>query len=151
MISFFTDGSSLTNPGLAGGAVAVVKDGQLIHYIGIPIKHGTNNVAELTAAIRALKLASTYHKQYPEDRLVLVADSNYVLNGIPKCHIWMLPEEQRPNATLWQECYTALLNVGAKMTLKWVHGHRGYPTNEFCDKLAKKAATSQEVIEWIKT
>jgi ribonuclease HI len=151
MICLFTDGSSLTNPGKAGSGVAVVYNGILIYYIGIPIEHGTNNVAELTAAIYALKLAKAYHEQLPDERIVLVADSNYVLKGIPKCDIWMLPEEERPNRELWEQCYEALLGVGTRVVLKWVHGHRGYPTNELCDKLAKAAAQSQEVIEWTRT
>lgn len=148
MICIFTDGSSLTNPGKAGGAISVVRDGLQIYYKGIPIAHGTNNVAELTAAIEALRAARICHEKWPDERIVLVADSNYVLNGIPKCDIWMLPEEERPNADLWRLCYDALSKVGTRIVLKWVHGHRGYPNNEFCDKLAKKAATSQEVIEW---
>lgn len=150
MICIFTDGSSLTNPGKAGGAISVTKDGYQIHYKGIPIVHGTNNVAELTAAIEALRVARICHNKWPEERIVIVADSNYVLNGIPKCDIWRLPEEGRPNAWLWEACYDALRNVGTKVTLKWVHGHRGYPNNEFCDKLARKAAQEQEVIEWTK-
>lgn len=148
MICIFTDGSSLTNPGKAGGAVSVTKDGKQIYYKGIPIAHGTNNVAELTAAIEALRVARICHQKWPDERIVLVADSNYVLNGITKCDIWRDPEERRPNAELWGQCYEALCQVGIRIILKWVHGHRGYPNNEFCDKLARKAATEQEVIEW---
>lgn len=55
MLTIFTDGASLGNPGPMGIGVAIYRDGfrveELSEYIGI----GTNNIAEYTAVIRALE------------------------------------------------------------------------------------------------
>lgn len=57
MLVIFTDGCSLGNPGPMGIGVVVYRDGLRIEELSEYIGHGTNNVAEYNAVIRALETA----------------------------------------------------------------------------------------------
>lgn len=146
MIIAYTDGSCLSNPGLAGAAVTICIDKYRVLKHAIPIQQGTNNIAELSAVIAALTHLKEYHDLYPDKKLVLVSDSSYVLNGIRKCDYWRLPEENRVNRELWAQCYDALTAIGSTVYLYWVKGHKGFPNNEYCDQAAKVAAKTQKEV-----
>jgi len=147
MIVLFTDGSALGTPGAAGWAYVAVRDNVMLRYKAGCIECGTNNQGELMAVIGALLEAAKLHKQYPDDRIVLVSDSMYVLGGIPQSDDWGF-DKHRKNYDLWRKTYYALRAVGTYVTLKWVRGHDGNPNNELCDKLARRAARNQEDYEW---
>ena len=56
-LDIFTDGACSGNPGPAGIGVVIKCDGKVIKEISQPIGNGTNNIAEYTALIYALKEA----------------------------------------------------------------------------------------------
>ena len=56
MLTIFTDGCCLGNPGPMGIGVVIYRDGIRVEELDEYIGNGTNNVAEYTAVIRALEI-----------------------------------------------------------------------------------------------
>ncbi len=136
----YTDGACApSNPGPAGwGAVVIAPDGftETDHY-GY-IGHGTNQIAELTAALEGLS-------RVPAGAAVeLVSDSQYVLKGLSE---WRAGWERKgfrnskgepvANLALWKQLYAVA--DARRVTTRWVRGYNGDPHNERADALANKA------------
>ncbi len=136
----YSDGACApSNPGPAGwGLVLIAPDGQgeSDHY-GF-IGPGTNQIAELTAAIEGLALVPRGEK------VELVSDSQYVLKGLSE---WRAGWERRgfrnakgepvANLGLWKRLFS---EADARVvSTRWVRGHNGDPYNERADALANKA------------
>ncbi len=138
MITIYTDGSCLTNPG-NGGWAAIINDEKKIRKISGSEKNTTNNRMELLAPINALK----YMK--PGVEIKIYTDSQYVKNGITEwINTWLAnnwktsKKEDVKNKDLWIELYN--LNKSLNVQWNWVKAHDGNPMNEEVDLLAKKAA-----------
>jgi ribonuclease HI len=126
-IIIYTDGACTGNPGPMGLGV-VVLDGrerqELSEYLGI----GTNNIAELTAIVRALEVAP------PERTVILHSDSAYALGLLGKG--WKakanqeLVEKMRAQARRFKD-----------LRLVKVAGHAGVSENERADQLARDAVS----------
>ena len=136
----YTDGACApSNPGPAGWGVVVLPPGG--HPIGSHygfIGPGTNQIAELTAAIEGLT-------RVPEGALVeLVSDSQYVLKGLSE---WRAGWERKgfrnaagqpvANLALWKRLFA--LADARKVKTRWVRGHNGDFYNERADALANTA------------
>ena len=136
----YTDGACApSNPGPAGwGAVVIAPDGKTEsdHY-GF-IGQGTNQIAELTAALEGLS-------RVPAGAEVeLVSDSQYVLKGLTE---WRAGWERRgfrnskgepvANLALWKRLYAVA--DAREVTVRWVRGHNGDRCNEKADALANKS------------
>ncbi len=138
MITIYTDGSCLTNPG-NGGWAAIIKDEKEIRKISGNEKNTTNNRMELLAPINALK------DMEPGVEINIFTDSQYVKNGITEwINTWLSnnwktsKKEDVKNKDLWIELYN--LNKSLNVQWNWVKAHDGNPMNEEVDLLAKKAA-----------
>ena len=99
---------------------------------------GTNQIAELTAAIEGLA-------RVPAGAAVqLVSDSQYVLKGLTE---WRAGWERKgwrnskgepvANLGLWKKLFA--LADARRVTVRWVKGHNGDRCNEKADALANKA------------
>ncbi|WP_212630389.1 ribonuclease H [Pseudomonas sp. KB-10] len=145
----FTDGSCLNNGTIiarAGWGVVIRNaEGVTIEAAG-PLNdghHPTNQRAELTAAIEALKIIK---KPAVVD---LYTDSKYVVLGINewlpgwKSRGWR-KSDKKPveNDDLWQVIDTLLGQFN--VTAHWIKGHSGHVENERVDALAAKAAEFQK-------
>ncbi len=137
VIQIWCDGSCAPNPGPGGWGAIVEQDGRRVELSGAH-PDCTNNIMEMTAAIRALE-------QTPEGADVFITtDSRYVMDGITK---WIAgwkrkgwrKADKKPvlNQGLWMELDG--LNAKRKVTWDWVRGHSGHPENERCDELANQA------------
>ena len=73
MIDIYTDGASKGNPGPSGIGIVFLIDNQTKEY-GEFIGHGTNNIAELTAVLRALQLINDKNND-----IKIHTDSEYVI------------------------------------------------------------------------
>ncbi len=82
LLEIYTDGASRGNPGPAAISFVFVKDEQIIHQHKEYIGETTNNVAEYTAIILALKKA----KSFTRWSIVLYSDSQLVINQINKIY-----------------------------------------------------------------
>jgi ribonuclease HI len=138
MIEIYTDGSGTTSDKPCGWAFVIVKDGIKIHEQNGSLPKGTNNVAELTAAVKGLAYAVLNHNG--ED-IVLVSDSQLVLNyangnyRIKAIHL----------VNLYRNLRKLYDHLGAEG--RWVKGHSGDEYNELCDKLAKSAREAESEIQ----
>jgi ribonuclease HI len=136
----YTDGACApSNPGPSGwGAVLLPPDGQgCTEHYGF-IGPGTNQIAELTAAIEGLT-------RVPAGAAVeLVSDSQYVLKGLSE---WRAGWERRgfknskgevvANLALWKKLFAVA--DARQVTTRWVRGHNGDVQNERADALANLA------------
>ena len=138
MITIYTDGSCLRNPG-NGGWAAIINDEKEIRKISGSEKNTTNNRMELMAPINALKSISS------DNEINVYTDSKYVKLGITEwINTWVKnnwqtsKKENVKNKDLWIELYN--LNKSLNVKWNWVKAHAGDPLNEEVDLLAKKAA-----------
>ena len=132
----YTDGACApSNPGPCAWACLIFgPDGTKTEHKGY-IGHGTNQIAELTAAVEALT-------RIPAGSWVeLVADSQYVLKGLTE---WRAGWERRnyrnskgdpvANLDLWKKLFA--IADKRTVTTRWVKGHAGDEHNERADELA---------------
>ena len=140
MITIYTDGSCLNNPG-NGGWAAIISINDEVKKISGSVKDTTNNKMELMAPIKALQ--EIKEKQPIE----IYTDSQYVRLGITDwIHKWIKnnwqnsKKEPVKNKELWIQLYD--LNKSHKIKWIWVKAHSGNILNEEVDLLAKQAAES---------
>lgn len=121
----YADGACSGNPGPAGLGV-VLLDGarrvEISEYLG----NATNNVAELTAVLRALGEVVD-----PACPLVIKTDSQYTIGVLQKG--W----KAKANVDLIDELKEALRARPAR--IQYVPGHSGVLLNERADELAREA------------
>ena len=127
-----------TNPGpCAWGAVIESPHGERTEHFGFIQSMGTNNIAELTAAIESLC-------RIPAGKaVVLCSDSQYTLKGLGEWLPGWIRKGWRTasgspvlNKELWQVLHKEY--SARKVTLEWVRGHNGHPENELADRLANR-------------
>ena len=127
MISIYTDGACLGNPG-PGGWAAVIDDGEDTKQISGHEEDTTNNRMEILAAIRGLEATSV------QANVTIYSDSQYLVNTMTRG--W----ERKANKDLWAMLDTAVESRQVKW--EWVRGHSGNPGNEEADRLATGMAGS---------
>ena len=140
MITIYTDGSCLNNPG-NGGWAAIININDEIKKISGSVKDTTNNKMELMAPIKALQ--EIKEKQPIE----IYTDSQYVRLGITDwVHKWIKnnwqtsKKEPVKNKELWVQLYELTGSFDVKWI--WVKAHAGNILNEEVDLMAKQAAES---------
>lgn len=126
----YADGACSGNPGPAGlGIVIVGPDGKIaegFEYLGI----GTNNIAELTAILRAAEIV-------PDERAAVVhTDSQYSIGVLTKG--WKAKANQELVASVKDA-----LGRRRGWRLVYVPGHAGVPLNERADELAREAVRTR--------
>jgi ribonuclease HI len=126
----YADGACSGNPGPAGLGVVLV-DGdrrvEISEYLGV----GTNNIAELTAVLRALA-------EPPVDRpMVIHTDSQYTIGVVQKG--WKAKANQALVAEL-----RAAVAARSNARLEYVPGHAGVILNERADALAREAVHNRK-------
>ena len=138
MISVYTDGSCLGNPGNGGWAFLIVGDKNICYRTGFEL-NTTNNKMELVAVIKALE----FLKEFTD--ISINTDSNYVKQGITtwiincKKNNWKTSKKQPvKNKELWERLDK--LNLSKNINWSWVKAHNIDEFNNQVDTLARKAA-----------
>lgn len=126
----YTDGACSGNPGPAGAGFVVIVPGGKMHegfeYLG----EATNNIAELTAVLRAVEAMP------PNATGITVhTDSQYSIGVLQKG--W----KAKANQALVAKIKEVVKARGAR--LHYVRGHDGDPLNERADELARLAITTR--------
>jgi ribonuclease HI len=145
MITIYTDGSSIGNPGPGGwGAIVWYPEGR-VKELGGREDHSTNNRMELTSAIEALE-----HVFSAGQLVTVFTDSSYLVNGITKwVHGWQKngwitgAKEPVLNKELWEELFALTRKV--KTEWKYAPGHAGVPGNERVDAIAQGYARGENI------
>jgi ribonuclease HI len=136
MVTVYTDGSSLGNPGPGGYGIILVS-GPHRKELSQGFRKTTNNRMELMSVIAALEALKKEGEQ-----VVIFSDSKYVVDSVDKGWVfgWAKKNFQgKKNADLWKR----FLDIYKKHQVKfrWVKGHNNHPQNERCDELAVEAAS----------
>lgn len=128
--TIYADGACSGNPGPAGlGIVLVSPTGEVnegFEYLGV----GTNNIAELTAILRAAEALPR------SASAVLHTDSQYSIGVLTKG--WKAKANQELVATVKQA-----LVARPTWRIVYVPGHAGVPLNERADELAREAVRTR--------
>jgi ribonuclease HI len=126
----YADGACSGNPGPAGLGVVLI-DGarrvEISEYLG----EGTNNIAELTAVLRAIEEVDD-----PGRTLVIRTDSQYTIGVLQKG--W----KAKANVDLIEELRDTL--KGRSVQIQYVPGHSGVLLNERADALAREAVVNRK-------
>lgn len=144
MITIYTDGSSLGNPGPGGyGVVMMAKvNGKAYRKeLSEGFRKTTNNRMELLAVIKGLQ---TLKKE--GTRVTVYSDSKYVVDAVEKGWIWNWQKKgfkDKANVDLWKTFIPVY--KAHQVSFKWVKGHAGIPENERCDELAVDAAHGKDL------
>lgn len=126
----YADGACSGNPGPAGLGVVVIDGGRRVEiseYLG----EATNNIAELTAVLRALAEVGA------DQAMTIHTDSQYTIGVVQKG--W----KAKANTALVAELRAALASRPS-VRLAYVPGHAGVILNERADALAREAVTSRK-------
>ncbi len=135
MISIYTDGSSLGNPG-PGGYGIVLLSGNLRKELSEGFRLTTNNRMELLGVVIALEALKK-----DAATVTVYSDSKYVVDAVEKNWVFAWEKKnfkEKKNPDLWKR----FLNIYRKHHVKlvWVKGHATNEENNQCDKLAVAAA-----------
>lgn len=142
MITIYTDGSALGNPG-PGGYGIVLMAGQHFKEVSQGYRHTTNNRMELLAVIVALEMLKK-----PNSDVIIYSDSKYVVDSITKGWVFGWQKKGfkgKKNVDLWQRFLR--IYPKHKVRFQWVKGHADNPYNERCDRLAVAAANSANLLQ----
>ena len=131
----YADGACSGNPGPSGLGV-VILDGETKRELSEYLGHGTNNIAELTAILRAAEAL-----RGRPDPIRIYTDSQYSIGVLTKG--W----KAKKNPELIRDVKAAL---GALDDVKiyYVPGHMGHDLNEQADQLAREAVESRGTRGW---
>lgn len=135
-VEIYTDGSSSPKRGDSGWAWIIAVDGVIRYSDHGGSREGTNNTAELMAAIQGLAALEKVFNALvgPGSTVTLVSDSRYVLGMATGRHA---PLVNLDLISRLRGLYDRLCTDA-----RWVRGHSGNPYNERCDSLAKKGRDS---------
>lgn len=133
-IVVYADGACSGNPGPAGLGMVLIDGASRVErseYLGT----ATNNIAELTAVLRALETATDTSRP-----LAIHTDSQYSIGVLSKG--WKAKANQELVAAI-----RARLAARSNVSLHYVPGHAGVPLNERADELARQAVASRSTSE----
>lgn len=146
-VEIYTDGSSLGNPGRGGWGVVITSGDKVIGELGGYEKDTTNNRMELMAVIETLKYII---KKYSNDKVIIHADSTYVLGGVTTwIHNWekngwrTANKKLVLNKDLWQELIAFVRDFKGELSWQKVKGHDGHIHNERADVIATECSSLQ--------
>jgi ribonuclease HI len=133
-IVVYADGACSGNPGPAGLGMVLIDGASRVErseYLGT----ATNNIAELTAVLRALETATDTSRP-----LAIHTDSQYSIGVLSKG--WKAKANQELVAVI-----RARLAARSNVSLHYVPGHAGVALNERADELARQAVASRSTSE----
>ncbi len=148
MITIYTDGSSLGNPGPGGWGALILKNDALRIKSDVKLsgweEWTTNNRMEILAVISSLqRLVDAW---YAHEQITIHMDSMYVHDGIEKyLASWIARgrrlANKRPvmNKDLWMQMHQ-LLSQFPSISWRWVKAHATSKYNNAVDLLARRAA-----------
>ena len=142
IITIYTDGSALGNPG-PGGYGVILLSGKHRKEISKGYAHTTNNRMELLAVIIGLETL-----KFEGSKVTIYSDSQYVVNAVEKGWIWSWVKKgfkDKKNKDLWMRFISAYKRHDVKFV--WIKGHAQIPENERCDFLAVNAAKQPDLEE----
>ena len=142
VITIYTDGSSLGNPGKGGYGVVLIS-GPHRKELSAGFRLTTNNRMELMAVCVALEAL-----KFEGSDVTIYSDSKYVVDAVTQRWVFGWAKKDfagKKNPDLWNR----FLNVYRKHNVRfvWVKGHAETVENNRCDTLAVAAANGPVLLE----
>ena len=142
VITIYTDGSALGNPGKGGYGVVLIS-GPHRKELSAGFRLTTNNRMELMAVCVAIETL-----KFEGSDVTIYSDSKYVVDAVSKG--WVFGWEQKrfkdkKNPDLWMRFLNSYRRH--KVRFVWVKGHAETVENNRCDTLAVAAANSDRLLE----
>ena len=142
VITIYTDGSALGNPGKGGYGVVLIS-GPHRKELSAGFRLTPNNRMELMAVCVALETL-----KFEGSDVTIYSDSKYVVDAVSKG--WVFGWEQKrfkdkKNPDLWMRFLNSYRRH--KVRFVWVKGHAETVENNRCDTLAVAAANSDRLLE----
>ena len=142
VITIYTDGSSLGNPGKGGYGVVLIS-GPHRKELSAGFRLTTNNRMELMAVCVALEAL-----KFEGSDVTIYSDSKYVVDAVTQRWVFGWAKKGfsgKKNPDLWNR----FLNVYRKHNVRfvWVKGHAETVENNRCDTLAVAAANGPALLE----
>ena len=135
MVTIYTDGAAIGNPGPGGYGVVLKYKGHR-KELSEGFRLTTNNRMELLAVIKGLEAL----KREGLD-VTIYSDSKYVVDAVTKGWLWGWVKKSfknKKNEDLWRRFIKVYKRHNVKFV--WVKGHAGNTENERCDRLAVESA-----------
>lgn len=140
ILQIFCDGASKGNPGNSGsGVVIFYKNQNPTLLYGDFKEEATNNIAELNALLKALKIASL---DTTKEKITIYADSKYAIDCIStwayswKKNGWSKKGGEIKNLDIIIEAHELFLKIKDNIALEHIKGHSGNIGNELADIMA---------------
>lgn len=140
ILEIFCDGASKGNPGNSGsGVVVFYKNQNPTLLYGDFKEEATNNIAELNALLKALKIA---YLNINKDKITIYADSKYAIDCIStwayswKKNGWSKKGGEIKNLEIIIEAHELYLKIKDSVVLEHIKGHSGNIGNELADIMA---------------
>lgn len=140
VVTCYTDGSCLGNPGVGGFAASVKTDE--IYKIIKGYSHSdaeTNNSMELKAVMHVVEFCVRAVKK--PARIIINTDSQYVCSCWNHDKHWLMTKD-RPNREIWIQIIKNLEKSGHKIEFVKIPAHSGIELNERVDRLAREQAVT---------
>ncbi len=140
MITMYTDGSSLGNPGPGGYGILLLHE-QYRKELSAGFRLTTNNRMELMAVIVGLEALKNKNST-----VTIYTDSKYIVDAVEKGWLqnWIrIRFKNKKNSDLWMRFYDIYQLHQVKFI--WIKGHAAIPGNERCDQLAVAAASGSNL------
>jgi ribonuclease HI len=128
-ITVYTDGGALNNPGPAASAFLIYHEGALLFKDTLPIGRATNNTAEYTALIMALKKLSEMKKTCSFSSITFLADSKLLVMQMRGVYKIKHPEMRR--------LYGEAKSLEMRLDIVPVYRHIPREKNKDADALGK--------------
>ena len=126
-VTIYCDGACSGNPGNAGWGAVLIHGDYHKEFSGF-IGHATNNIAEVMAAVEALKLL-----KWP-CKVTVISDSKYLVEGAKGA--WNITT----NLDVWEALGSVVNERQHQVSYQWVKGHSGDKWNERANVLANNRA-----------
>lgn len=144
MLTVYTDGACIPNPGSAGCGIAVYRDGVLSELLYGLFHQGTCNTAELNALYQALQLAAE-----ERGKVKIFSDSKYAISCITrwafswKLNGWKKKGGPIKNLDIIQDAFELYGEINHRVEIAHAHGHVGVEGNELADRMSVQAIDLQ--------
>lgn len=142
IVTIYTDGSALGNPG-PGGYGVVLMSGKHRKELSQGFTLTTNNRMELLGVIKGLDAL-----KHEGCDVTIYSDSKYVVDAVERGWLWNWVRtgfKDKKNSDLWRSFIPLYRAHNVKFV--WIKGHNDNVENERCDRLAVAAASSGKLIE----
>lgn len=146
MITIFTDGACVPNPG-PGGWGAIIQFNDQIREIGGFQADTTNNQMEILAAIKGLEVATLLCGS----SIRVCSDSKYLIDNLPhvkawRSRGWITKGQKTPvkNRELWESLDQTVESIRSPIEWVFVPGHCGIPGNERADVISEAFASGKK-------